>query len=165
MLTLTLIRHASAVHDNSFNDFNRPLRPKGIDKIQQVAGILNEKGYIPDLVFSSPAVRALQTAEIYAETAAAGHQSGRITAADIITVKSLYLPSSDDILDCLKSLENRFIDVFLFSHNNGISWAAQHFCGNRGLLMPTGSVVRIEFDTDAWSEIQFGTGALVDFIP
>ena len=126
---------------------------------------MNEKGYKPDLLISSPAVRALQTAEVYARTALAETSTGGISADDIILLKSLYLPSPGDILDCLNFVENRYFDVFIFSHNNGISRAAQQFCGDRSILMPTGSAVRIEFDAGAWAKIKFGSGVMVDFIP
>lgn len=164
-MTLTLVRHASAVHDNSYHDFDRPLRRKGIEKIRRNTEIMNDKGYRPDLLITSPAVRALQTAELYVETALAAGCAVELTKDYIIQVKSLYLPSPRDILDCLGAVEDKFSDVFLFSHNFGISLAAQEFCRDRSILMPTGSAVRIEFDVASWSKIKFGSSVLIDFIP
>ena len=165
MMTLTLVRHASAVHDNSYKDFDRPLRPKGIEKMKRMAEILSKRGYRPDLLVSSPAKRALQTAEVYAASAFADAAFSEAISDEIMLVESLYLPSPEDILDCIRAVENKYTDVFLFSHNNGISWAAQKFCGDGSILMPTGSAVRIEFDAVSWDRIKFGNGVLVDFIP
>lgn len=160
MKFLTLIRHASAVHDESFRDFDRPLKPRGIEKFRSNVGILNSRGYTPDIIVSSPAVRALQTAEIYAE------ESGQTaTLEDLISIDKLYLPSPGDILDCVRAIDDDYADLFLFSHNNGISWVAQEFSGDRSIIMPTGSVVRIELDIGSWSKAAFGCGRKLDFIP
>jgi len=157
---LTLIRHASAVHNESFRDFDRPLKPRGIEKIRSNSGILNSRGYAPDFIVSSPAVRALHTAEIYVE-----ETIQTLTLEDIISIEKLYLPSPGDILDSVRLIDDHYSDLFLFSHNNGISWAAQEFSGDRSIIMPTGSVVRIELDIDSWSKAVFGCGRKLDFIP
>ncbi len=160
MKYLTLVRHASAVHDSSYRDIERPLREKGLGKVKFIAEQCNERGYRPDLLVSSPAARAFETAALYAEESGCG-----ITRDSILLDENLYMPSPGDILDCARGLDNAFSDVFIFSHNNGISWAAQEFCGDRSILMPTGSVVRIQFNIDLWRDVIFGQGRKVDFLP
>ncbi|MDC7226083.1 MAG: histidine phosphatase family protein [Spirochaetales bacterium] len=160
MKYLTLVRHAAAVHDAAYRDYERPLRSKGIEKARLNAVRLPERGCCPDMIVSSPAVRAMQTAEIFA--AESGCSPG---AESILQAEELYLPSPGDILDCVRGLDNRYSDVFLFSHNNGISWAAQQFCNDTAILMPTGAVVRIEFSTDAWESLVFGDGKKIAFLP
>lgn len=160
MKYITLIRHAAAVQDSSFSDFDRPLRPKGLDKSELTARRLTDLGYKPDLILSSSAVRAFQTAEIYTRNSGCG-----IAACDIKQLESLYLPSPGDILDCLRAVHDEYSDVFLFSHNNGISWAAQELSGDRSILMPTGSAVRIELNIENWQKTVFGCGRRLDFLP
>lgn len=157
---LTLFRHASAVSAGPAGDFNRPLKKKGIEKTRQNSEFLCEKGYSPDLVISSPALRALQTAEIFSETI-----EPQYPVDDILKFKSLYMPSIEDILEILKQLNSDYSDVFLFSHNNGISFFAQYLSGNHAILMPAGAAVRIEVDLVSWAEIRQGSGRLVDFLP
>ena len=66
-MTLYLIRHATAAtHGLSGGDFVRSLVPKGIKQAHRVGTFLRESDLIPDLVFTSPVLRAKETAEILA---------------------------------------------------------------------------------------------------
>jgi phosphohistidine phosphatase len=66
-MTLYLIRHATAAaHGLSGGDFARSLVPKGIKQAHRVGTFLRESDLIPDLVFTSPVLRAKETAEILA---------------------------------------------------------------------------------------------------
>ena len=160
MKYLTLVRHAAAVHDPSYKDFDRPLRKKGFEKARLLTERLTRLGLKPDLLVSSPALRAFQTAEIFAEDSGFG-----FSPDEIVRIESLYLPSPGDILDCLRNLDDKCSDVFLFSHNNGISWAAQQLCGDQSILMPTGAAVRIELNISSWGDTVFGCGRKLDFFP
>ncbi|MDC7125226.1 MAG: histidine phosphatase family protein [Spirochaetales bacterium] len=156
---ITLIRHSSAVHDNSFDDFKRELSSKGIEKAKKNAQAVKEQGWVPDLIISSPADRAIQTAQIFLKPF-----EDKFNEEDIIQIKSLYLPTPDDILNCIRSIDDSYSDVFIFSHNNGISWAAQQLCNNQNIIMPTCSAVRIKFDKESWTNIDFGTGKKENFL-
>jgi phosphohistidine phosphatase len=64
--TLYLARHAKSSRDNpQLSDFTRPLNKRGQGDASMMAGILKSKGVSPQLILSSPALRARQTAEIY----------------------------------------------------------------------------------------------------
>lgn len=60
MLVLFL-RHADA-EDRAASDFERRLTPKGLEQADRVGKFLVRAGIIPDLILSSPLVRAQQTA-------------------------------------------------------------------------------------------------------
>ncbi len=66
---LFLVRHAKAV-ERSFDipENNRFLTPEGRDRFRDTAKKLRMKGMQPDVIASSPLVRAVQTAEILAES-------------------------------------------------------------------------------------------------
>lgn len=160
MKFLTLIRHGSAVNGSSFRDFDRPLTPGGVKKIRFNTGLLNLRGYAPDLIISSPAKRAVQSAQT-----CAGVLGSVYDIDNIVCINSLYLPTPGDLLDCIRAVEDRCTELFIFSHNNGISWAAQEFSGDSSIIMPAGSVVRTELNIDSWSKAVFGCGRLIDFIP
>ena len=157
---LTLIRHASAVSTAPGGDFHRPLKKKGIDKIRSNTRLIIERGYTPDLIVSSPAVRALQTAERFMETSELSFLEDEIIIAD-----ELYLPSPEEIHRVVKTIDDSFTDIFIFSHNNGLSYYAQDLCPGTGIIMPTASVVRIEVPELSWSGLTPGSGSLIDFIP
>jgi len=67
-MKLYLIRHAEAVErTGTMPDADRFLSPKGRSAFRRIARRIRKLGVAPDLIFSSPLVRAVQTAEILAE--------------------------------------------------------------------------------------------------
>jgi phosphohistidine phosphatase len=69
-MLLYLVRHGIAVNKTdptSTADPVRPLTPKGVEKTAEVARGLARLGASPSFFISSPLLRAVQTAEIFAE--------------------------------------------------------------------------------------------------
>jgi len=69
-MKLYLVRHAIAENRSPDNedDSLRPLTEKGKEKLERIASGLGKLGVEPDLIVSSPYVRASQTASILAKT-------------------------------------------------------------------------------------------------
>ena len=65
MKTLTLIRHAKSSWEFDVSDKERPLKIRGFNDADLVSNAFKEKLLIPDIVFSSPANRALSTCKIF----------------------------------------------------------------------------------------------------
>ncbi|NWG75468.1 MAG: histidine phosphatase family protein [Rubrivivax sp.] len=65
-MRLYIVRHAVAVPHGTpgVREDERPLTEEGGKKMRQAAMGLNRLGYIPDVIWTSPLPRALQTAEI-----------------------------------------------------------------------------------------------------
>ncbi|HEY2513239.1 MAG TPA: phosphohistidine phosphatase SixA [Polyangiaceae bacterium] len=64
---LYILRHGPAEdRAASGRDFDRALTPSGRDRVRDVARTLGERDEAPHLIFTSPLVRAVQTAEIVA---------------------------------------------------------------------------------------------------
>ena len=65
-MKLYIVRHAIAASHGTpgLDDDERSLTEEGITKMQQAAAGLRALEYIPDLIMTSPLVRARQTAEI-----------------------------------------------------------------------------------------------------
>ena len=72
MKRLTLIRHAKSSHDSPLmRDFDRPLNARGIRDATLLGRHLDEThDFLPDLVISSPATRAITTARMLAKETA-----------------------------------------------------------------------------------------------
>jgi phosphohistidine phosphatase len=67
-MKLYLVRHAEAIERSvTMPDANRYLTPKGRSAFRKIARRVRKLGIVPDLIFSSPLVRAVQTAEILTE--------------------------------------------------------------------------------------------------
>jgi len=65
---LYLVRHAEAIERSAtMPDAARYLTPKGRAAFRKIARRVREAGASPDVIFTSPLLRAVQTAEILAE--------------------------------------------------------------------------------------------------
>ena len=70
---LYIMRHGLAVAQSSVrfsDDAQRPLVPEGKEKMREIARGLNRMGFEMDWIVTSPLVRAVETAEIIAESLA-----------------------------------------------------------------------------------------------
>ena len=66
-----IMRHGAAVargEGASFDDARRPLTPEGKAKLKESVGGLRRAGFVVDRIVTSPLVRAVETAEIIAES-------------------------------------------------------------------------------------------------
>lgn len=61
-MRLYFLRHAEAEPD-FLDDYNRRLTPKGVEQTEKVTQFCQRNGLFPDLVLTSPVVRARQTAD------------------------------------------------------------------------------------------------------
>jgi len=69
-MELLLLRHGKAAdHGHPEGDFARALVEKGYEQARSAARLLMAAGRLPDLVLTSPVLRARQTAETFCATA------------------------------------------------------------------------------------------------
>jgi phosphohistidine phosphatase len=70
-LKIIIVRHAAAIdRDGVVTDERRYLTPEGRDYFRKTARTIGQKGADPGLILTSPLLRAVQTADILAETLA-----------------------------------------------------------------------------------------------
>ena len=145
MKQLFLIRHGKATHE-AMPDIKRYLTDKGIKRTRKHAGILAEKQLKPDLIISSPAVRAFQTAEILAKTI--GYPSEKIE----INPK-LYFYPEDDLMNQIKEIPDTYNKVYLVGHNPIWTDLADQLSENGLWHLRTSGIFGVEFDTDTWQNV------------
>lgn len=68
-MLLILLRHGKAEDINSSGDFSRNLVDRGHEQSRRAARLLKGAGLLPDIVLTSPLMRARQTAEEFCQTA------------------------------------------------------------------------------------------------
>jgi phosphohistidine phosphatase len=111
-MQLYIVRHGIAIDREDPNcppDPERFLTPEGMDKSSQVAKGVAEVGAVPDLMLSSPYLRAFQTAEIFA--AALEYSKSKIRKSELL------LPGSEPLqLFRELSKDKQLSSVFLFGH-------------------------------------------------
>lgn len=146
MKNLFLCRHAKSSWDYpDLVDHLRPLANRGLRDAPLMANRLLEQGIYPELILTSDAVRARETAEIFADKLGLPRQ--------IIQEKpQLYHASTSSILSQVKPISDKVHTAFIFGHNPGFNDIIHHFGGDIGNL-PTSGVYGIKFEVDHWAEI------------
>jgi phosphohistidine phosphatase len=150
--TLFLIRHAkSSWNDARLSDPQRPLSQRGRRDARRSGKRLARRHRKPDLLLSSPALRALQTAQLIAGKLGCKRK-------DIVVDARLYACKSGDLLRVIHQLDDGFKRVMLFGHNPELTDLARRFSDEIHHL-PTCAVARFKFDVGSWTQV--GRAALV----
>ncbi|MCC6866590.1 MAG: histidine phosphatase family protein [Ignavibacteria bacterium] len=158
MFTLFLIRHAKSSWDNfALSDKQRPLNSRGKKDASLMGQILSIKNEIASFIISSPAKRAFNTAKKIAKET--GYHFKNIKKE-----KKLYLAEYNDFINIIKSFDDSHKNVFLISHNNGITNLANRISSTRIDNIPTCGIVKINFEINTWKEIKDNTGNIEYFI-
>lgn len=153
MKKLLLIRHAKAVHDTDYRDFERPLKHSGIRDATLMAERLNSEGIIPQLLITSPSVRTAATADIIAE---------HLELPKPTDDASIYDAGQQTLLDAINSFPNAHDFIGLVGHNPGISQLLNYYTGNLREVSP-GAAALITFEVDEWKQVTFDSGKLTWF--
>ncbi len=155
MKTLILVRHAKSSWDNpGSSDFERTLNQRGENDAPFMANVLKEKGIKPDLIISSPAVRALTTAKYFATALGIEH-------ADILQKELIYNSSFTEILKMIKKTGGTANTVMLFGHNPDITHLCTYLSGNYFDNVPTCGVICIDFTkVSKWEAIDDKNGEM-----
>jgi phosphohistidine phosphatase len=147
MRTFILTRHAkSDWGDISKTDFERTLNTRGLHDAPMMGKRLLERGLPLDLIVSSTAIRAKQTALGIAK--AIGYPENAIQWYD-----NLYHAPPSEIQQVINSIDTRFQHILLVGHNNGITDFANSICGHITDNMPTCSMIGFETEADEWSDM------------
>jgi phosphohistidine phosphatase len=111
MKKLVLMRHGAALsilESGAAGDAGRKLSSEGKDQIRASAGRLKELGFMPDVIISSPFLRAVETADIAA---------GIFPAARRVKEPALASPASlTGILDAISSAAEGASSVLVAGH-------------------------------------------------
>ena len=145
MKQLFLIRHGKATHE-AMPDIKRYLTDKGIKRTRKHAGILAEKQLKPDLIISSPAIRAFQTAEILAETL-------QYPKKDIVIDPKFYFFPQEEVANQIENIPDRYKRVFLVGHNPIWTDLSDQLSENGLWHLRTSGIFGVEFDTDTWQNV------------
>jgi phosphohistidine phosphatase len=147
MKQVFLIRHAKSSWANlGQSDFERPLNDRGERDAPVMAKRLWDKGFRLDAIVSSAAVRALTTAEYFAE-------QFDFKKKDITLIEKLYHAPAETFYDVIaNNLNEDWETIAIFSHNPGITY----FIDSLGLVdldnMPTCGIFGVEADINNWNE-------------
>jgi phosphohistidine phosphatase len=159
MKRLMLVRHAKTESlMDAESDFERQLKKRGHKDARLVSDHLIGKLMVPDLIISSPAARALQTARIMAG-------AFNIPEADIVENPLIYDGFSvDDLLDSIAKVAADENSVMVVGHNPDIPHFAVQLTGDNFFHFPTSSTVIVGFSVSNWSDIKARHGRTELFV-
>lgn len=152
MKRLTLMRHARAElkHSKPVADFERPLDRRGVAEIANMSERLLSQELIPDLILTSPALRAVQSAESVARTL--GLAMRRVQRDD-----RLYLATAEELLAVLRDLGPQVAHAMLVGHNPGLTELARRLTADPSLgELATAAVATMSFDATSWRRLEAG---------
>lgn len=158
MKTLYLIRHAKASWEQpELTDFERPLTALGETHAHTIAAELKNNKVKPDLIISSPALRALNTAKIMAQ--AVGYPEDKIKIEDII-----YNGGVEELMEVIKAIKPSHKKVFFFGHNPSLTWLLHFLCEDAKMNIPTCGVIGIELGMRDWEHLTEAEGRVITFL-
>lgn len=155
MKTLIILRHGKAEGYNQEGDHQRVLTDRGVRDSREagkwIAGLVK-----PDLVVSSAATRARQTAEF----AAAAGEFGPVTLDPRI-----YAADAETLAEVVAGLPSEAGVVLLVGHNPGFEELAAGLSKDPLPMgsMPTSSSAVLRFNVDSWQDVAPSTGKLAGF--
>lgn len=152
MKTLFILRHAKSSWENqNLSDFERPLNDRGLKAAPLVGGVMQAHQFAPDLILSSPARRAKETAALVKESA--GIES------EIKYDERIYEASPARLLEVIAEQNEKTESVLLVGHNPGLEGLLKFLTGELQ-PMPTAALAIIDLEIDKWSEINSSKGVL-----
>jgi phosphohistidine phosphatase len=144
---LFIIRHGKSSWDNEgLDDIDRPLAERGTRGADTMAHRLMEMGLVPDLLFSSPANRALSTALIMARV-------WELDPSSLQVHDELYMAYGSEILEVIERAPDGVANLAIFGHNPSFTEFANAFLEDPLDNLPTAGVVVVTLESDSWQSI------------
>ena len=152
MKTLYILRHAKSDWDNSdLSDFERPLNKRGYGDAPLMGEVLKKNRFQPDLILSSPAKRAAQTATLVKQSAEIG--------GEIKFDERIYEASPARLLEVVGEQSSENDSILLIGHNPGLEGLIKFLTGDLQ-PMPTAALAVIDLEIENWNEINSVKGDL-----
>ncbi len=150
------MRHAKSSWDNAaMSDFERPLNERGLRTAPLMGEFIRKKQLQPELLLSSPAERAKQTAQLVKESARIENE--------IIFDEKIYEASVGQLLEVIAEQSETVKSILLIGHNPGLEGLVKFTTGELH-AMPTAALAIVDLPIEKWSDITALKGDLRDLI-
>lgn len=107
---------------------------------------LTQQEPLPQMIISSPAVRAFDTACVMAHALNKPDES-------IIIREEIYEANVETLTKLINRIDDKFDCVMLVGHNPGFTELVNELCKESLGNLPTCAWVRIRFDIDNWRDV------------
>ena len=152
MKTLLVLRHAKSSWENpDLSDFERPLNSRGFDAARFIGGLIYQRDLAPQIIVSSPAKRAKQTAVLVKELAE--------IPKPIIFDERIYEAGALALFNLIREFDEKYDSVLLIGHNPGFEQIVRMLTGEN-VTMPTAGLAKINFDIANWHDLETNSNEL-----
>jgi len=159
MRELMILRHGKSDWSAGTDDFHRPLMDRGKRGAQRLGTWLLQQGLLPDHVVSSPAERAIVTAQKACKAMG-------LNARDIRRERAVYEAVPEDLLQVLAACPRKAQRVMLVGHNPGLEELLLYLADKPvpypadGKLLPTATLARLAMPDD-WQGLRAASAQLL----
>ncbi len=152
MKSLFVLRHAkSDWSSDRLEDFERPLAARGRKDLPRLARVVGRLEMKPQLVLSSSAVRARETAAGLADLLGSG--------VELRAEERLYLAGPATLSAVLGEQPDTCARIMTVGHNPGLEEWVEHLCGAQ-VRLPTAGLALLELEIGRWAGVAAGCGRL-----
>ncbi len=154
MKTLYLLRHAKSSWDNpELDDFERPLNKRGHNDAPLIGNLLEKLNISPDLIISSPAIRASMTARIIAD--AIKYPLDRIRYDE-----NIYEAGEMDLLEVIYTVDDTVDKLMLVGHNPSFTYLSHYLAKHHAQNISTCGLFAAELNITSWTKVKKNCGKL-----
>lgn len=149
---LLILRHGKSDWRAQVDDFHRPLKNRGKRGAQRIGTWLLQQSVLPELIISSPAERALTTAQKCCKAMNLG------TAGRVQTDDRVYMGDISSLLTAIRDCPPAITNLMIVGHNPGLEWLVTKLIDNtehnakQDIVLPTATLAWLTFDGD-WGEL------------
>jgi len=155
MKQVIIVRHAkSSWTDFGLSDFERPLDTRGLRDAPLMAERLKGMGYSPQILCSSNAVRAIETAQYFS----------KLNNITLDFFPNLYHGLPEDYIEVMSGLDESISSAAFFGHNPGITFVANLIKPGCTDNIPTCGIIVASFPVGKWSEANWKNMTLVELL-
>ena len=165
MKTLSFIRHAKSDWSSPLvSDHERCLADRGRKASLKMKDFLSNKKNQFEIVFSSTAMRAVETIEIV---------RAALKNTDVIFNKDLYTFDDNSLIEIISQISDDYSSVLIVGHNTAIQEAVLRLSSSNSsseliyriqAKYPTGAYSSLSSDISSWNQIGDTLFELTDFV-
>lgn len=166
MRELIVLRHAKSSWDDiDKSDHDRRLAARGIEAAQRMGALILERGWVPDRIICSTALRTQETLKL------ARADWPNEPPIDTTTLETLYLASPVRLFEIIREQPDEAKRLLVIGHNPGLHGLLTRLAGHGdeaslatlNVKFPTAALAAVALEIDTWQELQWTAGRLIDF--
>jgi phosphohistidine phosphatase len=147
MKKLYLTRHAKSDWGHEgLHDIDRPLNQRGYEDAYRMSEVLKKKNHIPELIVTSPAIRAISTSFIFS-------RAFSFRESDALIIREIYEATTTVLKQTIMNFNDKYASVMLFGHNPGLTRLFNDASDSDIDNLATCAVVLIEFEVASWKNV------------